>query len=566
MVARHVHRLALLLTTAITGCDEHGPTLAPLAGPAPVVVSPNVAIVAPEGAAISYDATKGGATFAGIVAGAARYAITFITPTNGLSAVGATVVGTPSAPGVTRAILVATDPIGRFASDTFAIVVFAAGLTAPVLPATPLSYADIDHPLPAHYRAAVDGLVATATDNTPPDNPITNAGAALGRVLFYDPRLSGNDGVSCAGCHSPFIAFSDSPQRSVGFAGGLTGRHSPSLVNARFYTRGRFFWDERAGTLEAQVLRPVQDPTEMGMSLDNLVTKLVVTPYYAPLFTSAFGTPTVTSDRIARALAQYVRALTSTGSRYDRAFSAAGVANFASVFTAQELEGERLFRSSGCASCHTTVAMVSDSVHNIGLDVVTADSGAGRGAFKAPSLRNVALRPRFMHDGRFTSLEQVVAFFNAGVQANPDLDARLRAADGTPRRLGLTDTQSAALVAFLGTLTDSTFAIAPRFANPFAPAVTPTLPPIPPATATVFVAIQGTAYQPPNITVAGSTVVIWTNFDNARHTASFDSGLIGSTPVFRTGVQSLTMPSASGTYTYHCAIHGAAMSGTVTVR
>jgi cytochrome c peroxidase len=379
-------------------------------------------------------------------------------------------------------------------------------------------------------------------------------------VLFYDMRVSGNDGLSCAGCHSPFIAFADTPQRSVGFAGGFTGRHSPALVNARFYQRGRFFWDERAATLEAQVIRPVQDATEMGMSLDNLVTKLSVTPYYPALFTAAFGSSAISSDRVAQALAQYVRSLVSTDSRYDRAFNNSSTANFASLFSAQELAGERLFRSAGCSACHATVAQVSDSVHNIGLDLVTVDTGAGLGAFKAPSLRNVAVRPRFMHDGRFTSLEQVVDFFDSGVQANPNLDARLRTVTGAPKRLNLSPSDKSALIAFMNTLTDSTFLTAARFANPFAPA---SLPPTPVA---ATVTIQATAYHPATLVVSAGTVVSWTNLDNARHSASFASSLVGSTPIFNSGVQSLTMPSVRGTYSYQCAVHGAAMQGTIVVQ
>src|SRR5205085_8293281 len=124
---------------------------------------------------------------------------------------------------------------------------------------------------------------------------------------------------------------------------------------------------------------------------------------------------------------------------------------------------------------------VSDAPHNVGLDRVPADTGAGRGAFKAPSLRNVAARPPYMHDGRFATLAQVVDFFDAGVQATPDLDPLLRNADGTPRRLGLTAAQKAALVAFLNTLTDSTFLTAPRFADPFVfPSIPPVAPPVAP--------------------------------------------------------------------------------------
>ncbi|HEX8696568.1 MAG TPA: cytochrome c peroxidase [Longimicrobium sp.] len=439
----------------------------PPTGAPPALASANVAVGVTVGQPVSYDASKGGTAFTG--SGELQYRITFEGAANGLSASGATVVGQPLAPGVTWATIVATDAHGRTASDRFAVAAFTAGLATPTLPAVPFRYADDAVPLPAHFRTAINGGPATATDNTPAGNPITDAGAALGRVLFYDVRLSVNDGISCGGCHGQAISFSDAPPRSRGFAGGLTGRHSPSLANARFYRRGRFFWDERAPTLEDQVLRPIQDGTEMGLTLENAVAKIAATPYYPPLFQAAFGTPTVTSDRVSLALAQYVRSLVSADSRFDRAFTATGTPNFAAVFTPQEVEGERLFRATGCSVCHTTVAQVSDAAHNTGLDAVSADTGAGRGAFKAPSLRNVGVLPRFMHDGRFTSLEQVVEFYNSGVQPNPNLDPRLRGIDGSPRRLNLSPAQKAALVAFLRTLTDSAFLTAPRFADPFAP-------------------------------------------------------------------------------------------------
>jgi plastocyanin len=170
-----------------------------------------------------------------------------------------------------------------------------------------------------------------------------------------------------------------------------------------------------------------------------------------------------------------------------------------------------------------------------------------------------------MHDGRFTSLAQVVDFFDAGVQPNPDLDPRLRAADGSPKRLGLTAAQRAAIVAYLNTLTDSAFLTAPRFASPFAPtSVTP--PPPPSGTPLTTVTMQATAFHPATLTVPRGAVVTWTNLDNARHSASFASALVGSTAVFTSGSRQLTMPATPGTYTYQCAVHGAAMSGTVIVQ
>lgn len=566
----------LLCAAACAACDNaSAPLDTPDPGPAPGVASPNGAVGVTVGQAMSYDATRGGAAFTG---SGLQYRITFEGAANGLTATGANVAGQPLVPGVTWATIVATDASGRTASDRFAIVAFQPGLATPTLPATPFRYADAFVPLPAHFLAAPGGGTVVATDNTPADNPITDAGAALGRVLFYDPRLSANDGISCGGCHSPFIGFSDTPERSAGFAGALTARHSPALVNARFYRRGRFFWDERAPSLEAQVLRPIQDAAEMGMTLDDLVAKISATSYYPQLFTAAFGSPAVTDDRVSRALAQYVRSLVSADSRYDRVFAGGGPPNFAAVFTPQEVEGERLFRTAGCAACHTTAAQVSDNVHNTGLDAVTTDTGAGRGAFKAPSLRNVAVRPRFMHDGRFTTLQQVVDFYNAGVQPNPDLDPRLRNPDGSPRRLNLTAAQRASIVAFLHTLTDSAFLAAPRFANPFVPASAAPPIPTPPATpaptpgapapapSAAAISIQANSYLPATITVARGAVVTWTNLDNARHSAVFTSAAVGATPIFTSGSQPLTMPAAPGTYAYQCAVHGAQMRGTVIVQ
>jgi cytochrome c peroxidase len=302
-----------------------------------------------------------------------------------------------------------------------------------------------------------------ALDNTPAANPVTDAGATLGRVLFYDPRLSANDQVACASCHVQAFGFSDTARFSRGFAGGRTRRHSMGLANAALYRSGRFFWDERAATLEAQVLAPIQDPVEMGMPLDRLERKLRATPYYAPLFAAAFGTPEVTSERVSRALAQFVRALVSADSRFDRG-----------ALTPEEREGLRLFTGAArCAQCHLPNALSADAARNTGLDAAVADSGAGRGRFKAPSLRNVAARAPYMHDGRFATLEQVVKHYDDGVQPNPDLDPRLRGRGGAPRSLGLTGEQKAALVAYLHALTDSSFLRAPQLADPFPPARRP---------------------------------------------------------------------------------------------
>jgi cytochrome c peroxidase len=340
-------------------------------------------------------------------------------------------------------------------------------LCEPVLPAIRYGYSDADAPIPRHFFGSA-GTVAFA-DNSPPENPITNPGATLGRVLFYEVRLSADDRIACASCHRQEFGFGDTARFSSGLNGRHPARRTMALANARFYEYGRFFWDERASSLEAQILHPIQDTLEMGMRLDALARKLEATPYYPALFTAAFGSPDVTSDRIALALAQFVRSLVSSESSFDAVFATGGAPNY-SLLSEEEREGLRIFNDAGdagCVNCHRTIAQVADRANSIGLDAASADTGAGGGRFKPPSLRNVAVRPPYMHDGRFATLREVVEFYDSGIEANPDLDPRLRASDGSPRRLNLEPEQRDALVAFLNTLTDPAFLTAERFSDPF---------------------------------------------------------------------------------------------------
>lgn len=358
--------------------------------------------------------------------------------------------------------------------------------SSPVLPDTPYRYGD--GRLPAHFTERGEPESLAAADNTPDDNPTTDAGATLGRVLFYDTRLSANDSVSCGTCHQQRYGFSDPRRYSVGFDGRRTRRHSMSLTNARYYARGRFFWDERAATLEAQVLLPIQDAVEMGLSLPGLETKLAEVDYYPDLFEQAFGSPTVTADRVARALAQFVRSLVSYRSPYDRARGAGtpGSSAFAAALPALSRLGYQLFvavpgqgvRAAGCARCHVSDAQISLSPRNIGLPGFDPDGGGDQGAvdgqFKAPSLRNVAVRAPYMHDGRFATLQEVIDHYDTRVEANPFLDMtlmdrRLAVTGGPvrPIRLELTEREIEALIAFLGTLTDEAFLADPRFSDPF---------------------------------------------------------------------------------------------------
>lgn len=337
-------------------------------------------------------------------------------------------------------------------------------LCSPTLPTPPFAYADADAPIPRSLLESTAGTVMF-TDNTPPTNRATNAGAMLGRVLFFDRRMSANDRVACASCHRQAFGFGDTARVGRGVH-GKRARRTMALANARFYAYGRFFWDERAATLEAQVLQPIQGAEEMGMTVDTLVAKLQAIPYYPALFAGAFGSPRVTRDGVAAALAQFVRSLTSGSSRFDAAFSTGGAPDL-SRLSPHERDGFRLFVRVGCINCHRTAAQIPDQASNIGLDDVSPDTGAGGGRFKPPSLRNVAVRPPYMHDGRFASLREVVDFYATAVRNAPGLDPRLRGADGQPRRLHLDSHQRDDLVAFLESLTDTAFLHADRFSDPF---------------------------------------------------------------------------------------------------
>ncbi len=346
------------------------------------------------------------------------------------------------------------------------------------LPALPFDYVNLN--LPAYFFINGGGPAPTSIngiDNTPQNNPITNNGATLGRVLFYDKNLSVNKTISCASCHNASFGFSDTAILSKGFAGGKTERHSMSLINAKFYQRGRFFWDERAATLEEQVLMPFQDQTEMGMTIPTLLQRVREQPFYAPLMQNAFGDTSISSNRIALALSQFVRSIVSSNSKYDQGRAQVNnmPANFPN-FSAEENEGKRLFimpvqnGGAGCFGCHTTEAFVAanNGPRNNGLDANTSnDNGAGLGAFKAHTLRNIALTAPYMHDGRFNTLEQVVEHYNSGIKAHPNLDNTLKQPNGSPIQLNLTNAQKASLVAFMKTLTDPTIATNTKWSNPF---------------------------------------------------------------------------------------------------
>jgi cytochrome c peroxidase len=341
------------------------------------------------------------------------------------------------------------------------------------LPSSAYNYSDID--VPDFFNLQPNAQ----QDNTPNDNQITDWGATLGRVLFYDKILSANNMISCSSCHLQEAGFSDPDQFSTGFEGGLTGRNSMGISNAMYYENGHFFWDERAETLEEQVLMPIQDETEMGLTLTELISKVEEQPYYPVLFEQVYGDDNVAPDRIAKALAQFVRSIVSYQSKYDigRAEVNDPNQNFPNYSDIENL-GKNIFLGGrgDCARCHTSDLFVGDEARNNGLDAVLTDLGLGavtgnpndNGKFKVGSLRNIELTAPYMHDGRFTTLEEVVEHYDSGIEASTTLDNRLQQRNSNdPRRLNLSDREKEALVAFLKTLTDHELITDEKFSSPF---------------------------------------------------------------------------------------------------
>lgn len=340
--------------------------------------------------------------------------------------------------------------------------------------------------MPAHVVEVLDRF-----DNQPDGNPITDAGATLGRVLFYDATLSADGSTSCASCHAQHLGFAEDKRTSVGFSGMRVRRNSMSLVNLRFYRRGRFFWDERAESLEAQVLMPIEDPIEMGHDLEKLVVQLQQDPIYPPLFKSAFHDERVTKDRIAKALAQFVRSIVSFGSRYDigRSQVSSVLEPFPNLTQQENLGKEQFFGRARCAECHLPdrndlrvasrqsafFQLERPTVNGIDSNVENMDQGVGEatgreadvGKFKSSSLRNIEVTGPYMHDGRFHTLDQVIEHYNWSVRPHDNLDARLQ--DFAANGLAIPEVEKVALEAFLRTLTDHEFLRDPKYSDPFRP-------------------------------------------------------------------------------------------------
>jgi cytochrome c peroxidase len=333
------------------------------------------------------------------------------------------------------------------------------------LPEKPYSYSKPE--FPKHF----DERLIKTMDNTPIENPTTDAGAALGRVLFYDTKLSVNNTTSCGICHRQEHAFAEPMRVSAGHQGKQGDRNSMSLVNLRF-TRAFFFWDERALTLEEAVLLPIHSLLELGHDSKSLVKSVAADPRYVPLFLQAFGSKEVSEKRISQALAQFIRSLTSFDSKYDRAAVQAkdSKEDFAG-FNKQENQGKTLFIER-CNLCHhigeegkhiVLFSMFRTLANGLDPNRASRDGGHGDvtfvpgdvGGFRPSDLRNVAVTAPYMHDGRFQTLEEVMDHYAKTPGVRPSSG------------FSYSPEEKAALIAFMKTLTDEKFLADPRFSDPW---------------------------------------------------------------------------------------------------
>ena len=331
--------------------------------------------------------------------------------------------------------------------------------------------------------------------NNSQGNVITDKGATLGRVLFYDKNLSSNNTISCASCHKQEFAFSDTNVASTG-VNGTTGRHSMRLINSRFATETKFFWNERAINLETQTTMPIKDHGEMGFSGENgdlsfndLITKLSAIGYYRELFKFVYGTEEITEAKIQSALAQFIRSIQSFDSKYDtgRALAANDGQPF-SNFTAQENQGKNLFLSPpvfntsgvrtsgglGCAGCHRAPEFdIDPNTLNNGIIGTIAGTGIDTGNTRAPSLRDLVrtdgtTNGPMMHTGVITTLQAAIGHYGTIniAPGNNNLDPRLTPG-GIGQQLNLTATEVNAVIAFLRTLSGTDVYTNTKWSNPF---------------------------------------------------------------------------------------------------
>ena len=320
---------------------------------------------------------------------------------------------------------------------------------------------------------------ALPAPDLPADNPLTVQGVQLGRMLFYEKLLSRDGSQACADCHRQPDGFSDTTRFSIGVE-MLPGKRQAMPVFNMAWHSNEFFWDGRAHLLRDQALKPIQDPLEMNETLDNVVAKLSATETYRDQFTRAFGSDEITPEKMALAMEQFELSIVSNDSKYDRFLAGT------ETLTESEERGRLLFETeynpffpdqsgADCAHCHGGANFENDQYMNNGLDTeaeitdmgrekVTEDP-ADRAKFKVPSLRNVAVTPPYMHDGRFQTLEQVVNHYNEGIRESSTTDITLLNTKDTG--LFLDDQDKQDLINFLKTLTDQTFLNNEEYKSPF---------------------------------------------------------------------------------------------------
>jgi cytochrome c peroxidase len=309
------------------------------------------------------------------------------------------------------------------------------------------------------------------------DNKLTVQGVQLGRMLFYEKKLSRDGSMACASCHRQEHAFSDTNRLSIGVEDLPGKRQAMAVINMAWNTN-EFFWDGRAHLLRDQSILPIQDELEMNETLENVVSKLSVEQTDIDQFKRAFGSTEITSLKISLALEQFMNSIVSVDSKYDQ-FLRGDVS-----LTASEERGRVLFfaeyneffpTTSGadCAHCHSPSNFSNNEYMNNGLNDVFTDIGreevtmnpADKGKMKVTSLRNIELTTPYMHDGSFTTLEEVVDHYNSGLKASPTLDPALANTMNTGLMLDTQEKED--LVAFLKTFTDQTFLNNSDYTNPF---------------------------------------------------------------------------------------------------
>ncbi len=298
----------------------------------------------------------------------------------------------------------------------------------------------------------------------PADNPMTVEGVALGRRLFFDPILSGDNSIACASCHRPNAAFSDPRRVSLGVADREGFRNAPNLTNIG-WANPRLFWDGRAESLEEQVPHPVVDFDEMDQDWGELLAELQNHAAYPALFEAAFETTQITQDLVTKALAQFERTFISAEAKFDR------VQRGEATFTDAEARGFELFftERGECFHCHGNPLFTDNDFHDIGLDAAPDDAGrsdvtgkrSDYGKFKSPTLRNVTVTAPYMHDGRFATLREAVQHYATGPRPSPNLDPLILVGG-----FGLSEQEVDDLLAFLETLTDPAFLNNPALRPP----------------------------------------------------------------------------------------------------